>query len=510
MASFIPQKLFSCSQIAVRTLIFAASFAGLVAIGACLAVAASRFRYPFELEWMEGSMVDHVARVVRGQPLYVAPTPEFVPATYPPLFYWVSAVVARLTGVGFLTTRFTAILSSLACLSLTCAIVRRETRSWRAAIVSTGLFAATYRASGAWFDIGRGDTLFLALALCAFYVLRFGTSCRSGAWAAALLVLASLTKQTAFAVAVPLAIAALVTGWRRGLIYSLLMLAGMTVSHGLMHFMSHGWYGYYVFELPRRFSVRILDSEVSAFWTRDLLRQFGIASVLGAVWLLRGMAARNRVVWLYIGATTGMVAGSWLPRMQYGGYDNVLMPTYVIVAILAGICLHEMMGGEGRFSRPLLSGVAALLVILQLGMLAYDPRDQIPTSRDRQEGEWLLSHLSAIPGEVLLPFHGYLPSLSGSPTAAHRMAVSDVLGCDPNGAGAGLRREYQQLIREKRFAAIVLDRDDWFFMDEVREHYPQRVPAFHDSTVFWPRTGWCVRPLWTYLPADQVSAGESP
>jgi len=143
----------------------ASCFAGLVAIGACLAVAVSRFPYPFELEWIEGGIVDHVARVVRGQRLYVAPTPEFVPATYPPLFYWVSAVVARLTDVGFLATRFTAILSSLACLSLTCAIVRRETRSWRAALISTGLFAATYRASGAWFDIGRGDTLFLALTV---------------------------------------------------------------------------------------------------------------------------------------------------------------------------------------------------------------------------------------------------------------------------------------------------------------------------------------------------------
>jgi hypothetical protein len=404
--------------------------------------------------------------------------------------------------VGFLATRLTAILSSLVCLSLTFAMVRRETRSWCAAIVSTGLFTATYRASGAWFDIGRGDTLFLALSLGAFYVLRFGTSCRSAAWAAALLVLASLTKQTAFAVAVPLAIAALVTGWRKGLTFSLLVLAGMTASHGLMHFMSHGWYGYYAFELPRRFSVRILDSEVSAFWTRDLLRQFGIASVLGTVWLLRGMAARNRAVWLYLGATIGMVAGSWLPRMQYGGYDNVLMPTYVIVAIVAGLCVHEMMSWEGGTPRirQLLSTVAAVLVLVQLGMLAYDPRAEIPTDRDRQEGQWLLSRLSSVSGEILMPFHGYLPSLAGSAPAAHRMAVSDVLGCDPDGAGAALRREYEHAIAAGRFAAIVLDRDDWFFMDEVRAYYPRRVPAFRDSTVFWPRTGWRVRPLWMYLP----------
>ena len=44
------------------------------------------FRLPhlFEIEWMEGSMVDHVRRVIDGQPLYVAPSLDFVPFIYPP------------------------------------------------------------------------------------------------------------------------------------------------------------------------------------------------------------------------------------------------------------------------------------------------------------------------------------------------------------------------------------------------------------------------------------------
>jgi hypothetical protein len=56
--------------------------------------------YPFPLEWMEGGTVDVVQRVIRHQPLYTQPTAEYVPYIYPPLYYWVSAQIARVIGVG--------------------------------------------------------------------------------------------------------------------------------------------------------------------------------------------------------------------------------------------------------------------------------------------------------------------------------------------------------------------------------------------------------------------------
>ena len=115
-----------------------------------LAVAVStlmRLHYPYEVEWMEGAMVDHVVRVLSGRPLYVAPTAEFVPYIYPPLYYWVSAGVARFMGVGLPSLRLVAIASWVVSLVILYDFVRRETHSWWAGLVTLVLFTATFAAT---------------------------------------------------------------------------------------------------------------------------------------------------------------------------------------------------------------------------------------------------------------------------------------------------------------------------------------------------------------------------
>ena len=43
-----------------------------------LVVALARLRYPYELEWIEGGMVNHVAQLRSGQPLYGPPSVTFL------------------------------------------------------------------------------------------------------------------------------------------------------------------------------------------------------------------------------------------------------------------------------------------------------------------------------------------------------------------------------------------------------------------------------------------------
>ncbi|MBN1423122.1 hypothetical protein JXA88_01070 [Candidatus Fermentibacteria bacterium] len=476
--------------------------ASLAALGSYLVITVSRLGYPFDLEWMEGGMVDHVARIRAGQPLYVSPSPAFVPFTYPPLFCWTAAVVARVVGLGYPALRIVAFASSLACVALIGNIVRRETRSLYAAVVAMGLWAATYRTSGAWFDIARADCLFLALTLGSFSLVRCGASRRMDALAALLLVLASLTKQTAFAVAIVLICAVAVMDFRRGLFLGIVTVVGMSACHGTLHLATQGWYGYYVFDLPRRFTGRVLGPEILAFWTRDVLLNFGFAALLAVAWLVRTIVGRGGSGWIDLGMAAGMVAGAWLPRMQYGGYDNTLIPAYAILAVLAGLTVGVVRDrNEKRPSRRHLRMAVAVLCLGQFARLTYDPRAQIPTTRDRREGQWLLEMLASIEGEVLVPYHGFWPSRAGA-TGAHRMAVSDVLGCDPKGQGPILRAQFSDLRSSGRISAVVLDRDDWFFMDEVNRHYPRAMPAFRDSTTFRPRTGWPIRPMWIYLPGE--------
>src|SRR3954468_2442058 len=98
-----------------------------VTSGAYLAVylwiAVRRLPYPFDLEWMEGACVDHVARLMSGQKIYVQPSLTFIPFFYPPFYYSVAAAVSGVIGLGLLPLRLVSWLSSLVVFGLTYALV---------------------------------------------------------------------------------------------------------------------------------------------------------------------------------------------------------------------------------------------------------------------------------------------------------------------------------------------------------------------------------------------------
>lgn len=81
-------------------------------------VALSRASYPFELEWLEGSMLHEVMRVLEGKPLYQEPSLEYTPFIYPPLYFWLSALSAMLVGPGFLALRSVSIAAAAGCFVL--------------------------------------------------------------------------------------------------------------------------------------------------------------------------------------------------------------------------------------------------------------------------------------------------------------------------------------------------------------------------------------------------------
>ncbi len=169
-------------------------------IAAYLFVALSRIGYPFDLEWMEGGSVDHVRRILAGQPLYVAPSLSFIPFIYPPFYYLLSAAVAKIIGIGFLPLRLISFTSSIGCFWLILRIVRRETGAWRPALLAAGIFAATFRHSGAWFDLARVDSLFLFLLLAGVYGIRSRPTAATFALSGVLFALSFLTKQAALPV----------------------------------------------------------------------------------------------------------------------------------------------------------------------------------------------------------------------------------------------------------------------------------------------------------------------
>src|SRR3954466_198748 len=74
--------------------------AAVIAYAARAWVLAQRVAYPFDLEWLEGATLWHAQRLVDGEGLYPAPTIDFVPHPYPPLYPALLALLARLGGGG--------------------------------------------------------------------------------------------------------------------------------------------------------------------------------------------------------------------------------------------------------------------------------------------------------------------------------------------------------------------------------------------------------------------------
>jgi Dolichyl-phosphate-mannose-protein mannosyltransferase len=490
---------------AIRYLLLAASTWHL---GSFLVVALLRLSYPFDLEWMEGGAVDHVARVLRSEPLYVRPQTGFIPFEYPPLYFYVSAAVARIVGLGYVPLRLVSLLSAITCFACIYRLVTIETGRRFHGIVAAGLFAATFRAGGAWLDLARVDSLFLALFLLAILIVR---SQRSAPWylaAGIVLALSYLTKQTALAMAVPVVCHALLARPRLGCWLGGGLVAVGGASTLLLHVTSDGWFTFYVWSFP--FKHPFADPVWTTFWTTDMLGVMPVALAAAVVFLVQQLMRRTRDEMFWSAVFIGMVGGAYRSRLQTGGYDNVLLPAFAIVAIVASLAMARLVDAsrERRGASALIAEAAVYAAcLLQLGLLGYDPRTQVPRAADRDAGEHFLRTVAGIQGDVLVPYHGYVSTVAGKPPQAHLMQVFDILKVG-DAHSATLAQEFRAAIRDAAFGAIILDDPKtYYFLPEVEASYVLQPPLFQIPDVFLPVTGGVItRPNFLYLPKPRRPA----
>jgi hypothetical protein len=448
---------------------------GLVAaapIAIYLWIALHRVGYGYELDWMEGGSVELAARIAHGQSLYVAPSLSFVGWAYTPFYYLLAAAVAKLTGLGFVPLRLVSLLASLGSMATLALIVTRETSDRVAGLVAAGLFAATYVLTGSWFDIGRVDSLFLALTLAALAYGRWAKGVHGGIALGMLAFLAFFTKQSALFAVVPALAYLAAVRWRTG-VPALATLATLVVASTLiLNATSHGWYLYYIYgELLHQPVVPQLWVQ---FWTKDILHHLWPLAILvvggGAVllWRERALPTKNAVYWVV--AAAGLLGSAWVSRLHSGGYLNVLLPAYAAAALLAGLVYGALVRGRyGAVARPVLAAV----LIVQLAMLAYPIGPQIPTVYDRAVGAQLIARLRALPGKVIVLRHPWYATMAGKTTSGQEEALSDVLrSADPRGATA-LRASLRNALNAQNIDAVVID-----FPSDVRFFGPELTRYF--------------------------------
>ncbi len=400
--------------------------------------------------------------------------------------------------------RLVSFLSSLGCFLNIFLLVKKETTNPYAGILASGLFAATYRISGAWFDIARIDSLFLLLCLWAIYLIRFTTSFLSYIAAGILFSLSFLTKQTTLIIAAPIMLYCIWVNWRRALVLISTMIISIVGSILVLDYIHDGWYMYYVFGLLQKRQPIIISMLVS-FWSRDILFPVGIAFCMSLFYLLVRFATAKKCSVFYSLVTVGMFGGAWIARFKAGGYNNNLITAYAVVAILFGLAVHTLF----EFIRKLPNnqqGVAKIYVyvicILQFGALIYNPFKEIPTQQDLDAGKQFVSELAQIKGDIFLLRHGYLLHAAGKRSFAQEMAIHDVLTGDPGNIKVTFAHEIREAIAEKRFGAIIID-GGWWFSNDVEKYYEKQRRVFNNETVFWPVTGHRTRPEIIYSPKSE-------
>jgi len=478
---------------------------------AYLRVALARMAYPFELEWIEGGLLQATMRVLEHQPLYARPTLEYVAFNYPPLYPWIAALVSRAVGGGFFPLRLVSFAASLGCMALIALLVGRETRSRLAPVLAVGLFAATFRISGAWFDVARADSLYLLLLLGGFVSLRLDASrVRSALVSGVLFSLAFLAKQSAPMVVAPMLLYLLWTDRTRFLVLAAVIAAGIGGSTLWLDHASGGWFRYFLFDAPRHHPMEM--GRVLAFWPEDVLMRMGLALLvaLAGVGPAAGEAPSRRG--FYAAMFAGTAASSWFHRMYPGGYDNVLMPLYATIAILFALGGHEVLrwcAGQAAGVRARVTGMLGIASVLQLVALAYNPLAQVPTRADRATGEQFVAGLRAIPGRVLVASQPYLARRAGKPDHFHEMAFIAVVQDGNREAETTLARDLERAVRDTAYSVVILSSRGWLG-PVVQQGYQQRPEPILGDDTFWPVTGMRTRPEYLFLPRRSAPAPAPP
>jgi len=423
-----------------------------------------RLTYPNELEWMEGAMVDHAARIATGQPLYCAPGVEHVPFLYSPLLFWLGGLGIKLGLPGLLALRAIAAATSLGTALLLGYWVRKETQRVVPGLVASGLFLAGYGWLFWWFDLARNDGLFLLLTLGTAYQLRHGGH-RRWLLAALLATGAVLAKQSALMWLPAIGIGILLYDWRCGLRFA--TAGSITVAAAVfgLHLGSDGWSTFYLFEMPRYHGVE--GSRKLGFWTEDVLPMLPllVLGLAGFVWRCLDREPRAALYLAAIGS--GGLLCSWLSRLHVGGFDNVMMYGFAGACLLGAIAAVQPLGAPPW--RTLTATSMLGLQFIVLGIIAWNRQPMqtaIPSPQHAKSHAELHAYLHQVNGPVFLPGHGGMTRSHGKPASAHGQAIFDLLQALPRMAtgeldvAAILDTPRLQSLPGKTGTALLAFRDD--------------------------------------------------
>ncbi|MCC6672186.1 MAG: hypothetical protein IT458_14080 [Planctomycetes bacterium] len=439
------------AETALRALLLAGSLASLLLFATLLA---NHLFHPLHLDLMEGTVLQHFHRALRGEPIYPAPGPEFVPLAYNVLYYYAAIPLAWLFGSGLEPLRLLSLLAIAGICMLLYRVAHERSGSRLWAVATVGLFAAAYRAMDAYLDTAHSDACFLLCALLGTRILQRAGRARDRVLGVVVLVLGFWFKQHGAWFAIG---GVLWLTWHLGLraalpYWALAALLGPGVYLGLGPRLFGSHFLYFTLEVPGGWS----DPSLQGAWRLacHFLGHYPLHALVALALLAAGLVRRTarHDVWVVQLGSAGLTAV--LGTLDAGSANNVYAPLGTFVLLLGtsafGWLAHRAAVSAHR--RDLL--VLALLAYLPL---ANDPRRLwVPSGAAFRAKKELVAFLNGLDGPVFAPSLGYLPGCALRPPL-HWVALEDMVrgpGRDP--AHAPVVAELLAEVRAPEGAAYVL------------------------------------------------------
>jgi hypothetical protein len=465
------------------------------------------FAYPMWV--METPAMQAIRRILSQQPLYAPPSLEYVAPLYAPVYFFVSALFAHLIGANLGAPRLVSLFASLGCAALVGYLAWAETRRTYAAVVAAGLFISTTALASLTLDLARVDPLMLLFLLGAVTCCR---GARRRVWLSAaggvLSALAVFTKQTAIAMVLPLVLIPLLD--RRFLSTAAYLLA-MVIVLGLGTVALYAAYGrwaeYFLILLPSRHTLTLAQAGV--FWSQKILPAATVPLLLAPVYLIGRWLSRDvRAVrfWVLVGA--GMLGMSWVATMNQWSDDNVLLPSFAVLSVMAVLGIDEAQR-RLRVAGPFRTYLVALLA-LEFVIVAYNPRQTSPLRSDVSGLDRLVAGISGIPGRVFAPDFPELAFAAGKGDSAFGIGLLELtggFGGKPLPESSAWIAAYRTALNQRFYDALLLDPDgvEPFITDEATSSgYVDTGPLFKPNDVFYSYGSRYAPKAHLWLPRERV------
>jgi len=416
-------------------------------IGILVYIAAYQLGYPYNLEWIEGAMMDHVHRILGGKSIYCEPSIDFVPSPYTPIYFYLSAFLSLIFGPTIKVMRWISAFSTLSILLTLYCWGKRETGSKVAGVISSGMFALVYWFVSEWFFLARVDMFSLALFAWAAYFVKFGKENRYLIYAGFLTFLSIFTKQNVLGLALALIVAGAFVHKKRIGIYFLSWFVPVAVFTVVLNNLTDGRFWYYTMIMPMHHG--FVETRYLSIFTHDISIRLLIYVVSAIIFLVVAFRKKEKKdFFFYLFFTGALFVSTYLMRLKVGGATNSYLTFFFGGALFLGFLY-----GKARSKKGFIL-VAAALILIQSGFLTYDFRRYIPDGLIRRYEHKLVEAMRKMKGDVWLVSSGHLTTLAGKKYAAHQCLIDDSLKNDETRDDFSLR--LVSSFRKRKFEYIIV------------------------------------------------------